>query len=123
MTDEHRGEPRVPLKLKVAVVYHQHQDEATRPTYHGVTNEISMKGVSVVVDYNVFCADEVTLLLAIPPEHQGDRKKVVEVTARMVYTVHSSDHSAFRIGMRFRVFKADGEEILRACIGRRALKS
>ena len=110
------------MKLKVAIVYHQHQDQETRPTYHGVTNDISMFGVSVVVDYNIFNIGEVTVLLAVPPEHVGGPQYVIEATAKMVYTVHSSEHHAFRIGMLFKGFKKDGEELLRSTLARRSFK-
>jgi c-di-GMP-binding flagellar brake protein YcgR len=122
LRDERREDYRVPLKLKVAVVYHQHQDASTRPTYHGVTNDISLSGLSVVVDYNIFNEGEVTVLLAIPPEHHGGAQKIVEATAKMAYTVHSSDHGAFRIGMSFKVFKRNGMEHLKAALARRSFK-
>lgn len=113
---ERRAQGRVPLQLKVAVVYHQHLDDATRPTFHGVTNNVSPTGLSVVVDHNIFSEDEVTVLLAVPPQFAGARIKVIEATARMVYTVYSNEHYAFRIGMRFCQFKDDGLDILRGAI-------
>lgn len=117
---DRREAHRVPLKLKVAIVYHQHEDAATRPTYHGVTNDVSLSGVSVVVDHNVFNEGDVTLLLAIPPEHVGGAQKIVQVTAKMAYTVHSSEHDAFRIGLAFKVFKRKGKELLKAAMDRRS---
>jgi len=115
-----REAPRQPLKLKVAVVYHQHSDDATRPTYHGRTNDISIEGLSVVVDSNIFNEGEVTVLLALPPVYIGGPKKIIEATAKMVYTVHSSDHDAFRIGMRFRTFKRNGYELLEAILSHKS---
>lgn len=109
---ERRDDRRYPLKFKVAMVYHQHEDTATRPTYHGVTNDISMTGLSIVLDHNIFNEGEVTVLLAIPPEHPGGAQKIIEATAKMVYTVHSSDHDAFRIGLWFCDFKRNGKELL-----------
>jgi c-di-GMP-binding flagellar brake protein YcgR len=116
--DDRRGERRFPLRLKLALVYHQHADSATRPTFHGVTHDVSLSGLSMVLDHNVFTQDEVTLLLAIPPEHHGGPRKIVEVTARMVYTVFSSEHDAFRIGLRFKAFKRNGKEQLKAATAR-----
>lgn len=122
MSEDKRVDQRISLKLKVAVVYHQHDDEATRPTYHGYTNDISMGGFSVVVDYNIFNEGEVTVLFAIPPEHPGGQQRVVEATAKMIYTVHSSDHNAFRIGMVFREFKRNGKALLNETMERRSFK-
>lgn len=115
---ERREERRLPLRLKVAVVYHQHEDAATRPTFHGVTNDISLHGVSVVVERNFFNEEEVTVLLAVPPEHPGGTQKIIEATARMVYTVFSSEHDAFRVGMTFRAFKRNGKELLKGAMAR-----
>jgi c-di-GMP-binding flagellar brake protein YcgR len=118
-----RGEARVPLKFKVAIVYHQHEDKATRPTFHGRTHDISTQGLSIVVDYNVFNEADVTLLLAIPPAHIGMPQKIIEATAKMVYTVFSSDHDAFRIGLTFGQFKRNGREFLNAVIAQRRISS
>ena len=119
---EKREEQRTPLRLKVAIVYHQHADAATRPTYHGLTSDVSLSGVSVVVDYNIFNEGEVTVLLAIPPAHPGGQQKIVEATAKMIYTAYSSEHEAFRIGMGGLRFKRNGRELLKEAIERRAVK-
>lgn len=115
---ERRQCRRLPLKLNVAVIYHRHLDAASRPTYHGVSSDISLCGLSVVVPYNVFTDDEVTVLIAIPPEHPNSPQRIVEATAQMVYTVFSSDHDAFRIGMSFCGFKRNGKELLRKALSR-----
>lgn len=117
-----REERRIPLQLKVAVVYHQHEDEGSRPTYHGITSDVSLGGVSVVVNHNIFNEDDVTVLLAIPPEHPGGRQKIAEATAKMAYTVYSSEHQAFRIGLSFKSFKGNGKHSLKEAIERRAVK-
>jgi c-di-GMP-binding flagellar brake protein YcgR len=118
-----RNEARVPLKFKVAIVYHQHEDKATRPTFHGRTHDISTQGLSIVVDQNVFNEADVTVLLAIPPAHVGMPQKIIEATARMVYTVFSSEHDAFRIGLTFGQFKRNGREFLNAIIDQRRISS
>lgn len=122
MTKDKREERRIPLKLNVAIVYHKHVDAATRPTFHGTTNDVSLSGISVVVRSNIFNDGDVKVLLAIPPEHTGGQQKIVEATARMVYTVYSSAHDAFRIGMNFQGFKGNGKELLKGAIERRSIK-
>lgn len=116
---EQRRAERFPLQLRVAVVYHQHEDAATRPRYHGKTCDICMDGLSVLVEDNIFHEGEVTLLLALPPAQQGVPQKIIEATAKMMYTVLSSQYDAFRVGLVFRGFKHNGRELLEAAINAR----
>lgn len=117
--DEQRQRARYPLHLRVAVVYHQHADAATRPRYHGTTSDLSLEGLSVLVEHNVFHEGEVTVLLALPPLHPGIPQKVIEATAKMMYTVLSGEHDAFRIGMVFKRFKRNGKQLLETAISER----
>jgi len=116
---EKRKTARYPLHLRVAVVYHQHEDAATRPRYHGRTSDISMHGLSVLVEHNIFHEGEVTVLLALPPVHPGIPQKIIEATAKMMYTVLSAEHDAFRIGLVFRHFKRNGRQLLDTAITER----
>lgn len=109
---EQREELRLPLQLKVAIVYHEHEDAATRPTFHGRTNDISIQGLSILVAENVFHDGFVTVLLAIPPEHIGGYQRIIEAKAKMAYTVFSSEHDTFRIGLNFSNFKRNGKSLL-----------
>lgn len=116
---EKRRVGRYPLQLRAAVVYHQHEDAATRPTYHGRTADVSKHGLCVLVDHNVFHEGEVTLLLALPPVHPGIPQKIIEVTAKMLYTVLSAEHDNFKIGLVFRKFKRNGRQLLHAALSER----
>jgi c-di-GMP-binding flagellar brake protein YcgR len=116
-----RRAPRAPLQYKVAIVYHQHEDKATRPTFHGRTYDISVQGLTVIVDRNIFNEGDVTVLLAIPPAHSGTPQKIVEATAKMVYTVFSSEHDAFRIGLNFKEFNGNGKELLKVVVDQRRI--
>lgn len=109
---------RAPLHLKVAIVYPRNPNGTPHPTYHGRTNDVSISGVSVLVEYNVFTDEEVTVLLAVPPTHPGLPEKIIEVRARMVYTVFSSEHDTFRIGLTFRGFKRNGRTVLKSLLDR-----
>lgn len=104
-----RGERRAPLHLRTALVYHQHPDAASRPTFHGISHDVSMSGLSLIVDYNIFTEDEVTVLIALPPKEADGAKKIVEVTARMIYTVYTSQYMAFRVSLGFLEFHRDGQ--------------
>ena len=113
VADERRVEQRYRCRFRCALVYHQHLDVSTRPTYHGTTWDISLSGISFVVGYNVFTDQEITVLLAIPPHRYGEGKRIVECTAVMRHTVYSGEVGDFRIGIAFKNFKGDGRRILR----------
>ena len=119
---DRRDSRRVIAQLKVAIIYHHHADESTRPTYHGKTSDVSMTGISVVVSENIFSENEVTVLLAVPSAHYGGAQKIVEATAKMVYTVFSSEYDAFRVGLNFRQFKRNGKEVFESLIEERFVK-
>ena len=84
--------------------------------FHGKTHDISMSGLSIVVDYNIFQEGEVTVVLALPPAHAGAPRKVVTSTAEMTYAIHSSKLDAFKIGLVFRAFRGDGKALLKAAL-------
>lgn len=116
--DERRAAFRAPLHLRAALVYHRVIGGQSRPTYHGRTHDISITGLSLVVDHNVFTEDEVSILLAVPAIAHGLPDQIIEINARMIYTVFSSEHDAFRIGLAFRRFKRNGKQHLRQLLER-----
>ena len=118
--EELRKTQRFPLRLQAAVIYHRHLDIETRPTFHGRTCDVSICGASVVIDRNVFHDDDVTVLLGVPAEQPGEGKRIIEVTAKMIYTVFSPAHDAFRIGMHFQEFKNKGKTLLQEILEQRA---
>lgn len=120
--DDRREGRRVPLKMDVSVVYPQHKGVITHPTYYGVTSDISIQGASIVVDHNISTNEDVTILIGLVPEHSGGPRKIIEVVARMVYTVYSPQHYAFRVGVKFKEFKRNGQALLAANIERRMIK-
>lgn len=120
--DERRTDHRVPLKMDVSVVFPQHKSTRQRPTYHGVTSDISMQGMSIVVEHNIFTDEDVTILIGLTPEHPGGPRKIIEVVAHLVYTVYSPQHYAFRIGAKFKEFKRNGEALLAKNIEQRMVK-
>lgn len=107
--EDQRQHRRFPMRWQVAIIFDEIEK---RPTYHGVTHEISLSGMSLLTDHNIFTEDAVTVLLAVPPLYAGLHKKIIEIYAHMIYTVHSSDHGRFRIGLKFDRFKGDGREWL-----------
>lgn len=117
---DQRKERRFPLRLRVAIVYHLHRDAANRPTFHGTSCDLSLTGVAVILDRNISNPEEVTVLLSIPPEHDQERHRIVEATAKIVYTVFSSKDDAFRVGLEFRNFKGNSKRLLHETLERRS---
>ena len=117
---DNRASPRYPLQWKVAVVF---DDSDEQPTFHGITNEISLDGLSFYTDHNIYSVEAVTLLLAIPPMSQGARKKLIEIRGRMEYTVLAAGVDRFRIGVRFNSFKRDGKKLLASHLEDRAFRA
>ncbi|MHB8666878.1 MAG: PilZ domain-containing protein [Burkholderiales bacterium] len=113
---ERREDPRSCLRLKLVVLYPQTEGRPAKPMFHGKTYDLSMSGLSMVVDYNVFQEGEVTVVLALPAAHDGAPRKVVTATAEMTYAIHSSKLDAFKIGLAFRTFRGDGKALLGAAL-------
>ncbi len=117
---DRRDLPRARLQLRLAVVYPQQEGCPYRPVHHGNTHDICMSGLSMVVEDNVYHEGEVTVLLALPPVHGWAAQKVITATAAMTYAIHSSKLNAYKIGMSFIEFKADGKELLQVALQQRA---
>ena len=113
---ERRESPRVRLQLRLAVVYPERDGRPVLPTYHAVTHDIGLTGLSMVVEDDVFYEGEVTVVLALPPEHSWAAQASITVNARMTYAIHSSKFNGFKVGMRFVGFKDNAKELLQAAI-------
>ncbi len=120
--DERREDRRVPLKMDVSVIFPQHKQTRARPTYYGVSSDISMQGMSIVVEHNIYTNEDVTILIGLTPEHAGGPRKIIEVVAHLIYTVYSPQHYAFRIGAKFKEFKRNGKALLATNIEQRMVR-
>lgn len=118
-TAEHRQDKRYPFRWPVAIVFDSHEE---RTTFHGTTHEVSLSGCSLLTEHNIFSDNPVSILLSAPAEHPGAARRIIEIKARMVYTVLSSGHRKFRCGVQFLNFKQDGRSKLNRVIEHRALK-
>ena len=119
-TVEHRQDKRYPFHWSVAIVFDGTED---RDTYHGVTHDLSSRGCSILMEHNVFSEHPVSVLLAIPIEQPGGRRRIVEVKAHMVYTVLSSGHQKFRCGIHFLNFKGKSKAVLKRALDMRAISN
>lgn len=104
---EHRHHKRYLVKWRIAIVY---EGGTGKKTFHGRVNEISMGGLSIHCDHNVFHEGKVILLLALPPLFAGGREKILEITCRMNYTILSK--KLFRIGLEFVEFRSGDRKLL-----------
>jgi len=109
---DRREGPRRRLQLRLAMIYPQHPGRPARPMFQGKTRDLGMSGLSIVVDYNVFQAGEVVLVLALPPAYPGAPRKLITVTAEMTHALYSSKLGAFKIGLTFRKFRGNGKALL-----------
>lgn len=102
-----RSDRRYLVKWRIAIVY---EGGTGKKTFHGRVNEISMGGLSIHCDHNVFYEGKVILLLALPPLNAGAREKILEITCRMNYTILSQQ--LFRIGLEFVQFREGDKRLL-----------
>lgn len=117
-SEKDRAHFRHPVHWRVAVI---HDNVGKNEIYHGQTHDLSISGASIFVDQNIFLSAEVIMLLAVPPTIIGQRETIIEILCNMVYTVLDSEHSRFRIGIRFVHFKRNGKELLEEILSKRAI--
>ncbi len=114
-----RKHHRHPVCWRVAIV---NKRSNKNEIYHGRTQNVSLSGISILTDHNVFFTSEVVILLAIPPVYQGQKESIVEIQCRGVYTVLDSVSGQFRIGMKLDQFKGDGKRILSDVLSMRFIR-
>ncbi|MES2073645.1 MAG: PilZ domain-containing protein [Pseudomonadota bacterium] len=95
------------VKWRMAIVY---EGGNGKKTFHGRVNDISLGGLSIHCDHNVFYEGKVILLLALPPLNAGTREKILEISCRMNYTILSQQ--LFRIGLEFMEFRKGDKKLL-----------
>lgn len=113
---EHRQHPRFHVRWQVAIVFEQRGENHT---FHGRTHDLSLAGASVYSEHNIFVEEPVRVLLAVPSFATNKPPRIIEITARMIYTVLSSDHQQFRTGLHFLRFKDDGRHVLEEGLSKR----
>jgi hypothetical protein len=102
-----RSHRRYLVKWKIAIVY---EGGSGKRTYYGRINDISLGGLSVHCDHNIFYEDKVILLLMMPPLTVGAKPKILEIGCRMIYTILSQQE--FRIGLEFLNFRKGEKSLL-----------
>lgn len=107
---------RHPVRWRVAIV---NKSGGKNEIYHGRTFDVSMSGISILLERNMTFTSEVVVLLAIPPIHQGLKETIVEIECSLTHSVLDSVHSQFRLGMKYILFKGDGKRILSDVLSKR----
>lgn len=82
-------------------------------TFHGITHDVGLGGLCMHSDHNLYSRQTVTVLLALPPTHPRERKKVIETEGRIIYSILSSGQKGFRIGVELMRFKNRDETVFR----------
>lgn len=113
---DHRQEIRYPFHWRVAIVFGTTEHQAA---YHGVTDDISKGGCAVLTEHNISSAQPVSVFISLPVEKPGTSPTVVEIKARLVYTVLASRQRNFRCGIQFLSFKGDGRADLTKALAMR----
>ena len=111
-----RENHRHPLRWQVAIV---NKSGGKHDIFHGRTHDVSLSGVSILLERNISFTSEVVILLSIPPMHLGQKKTIIEIQCSTTYTLLDSVHNQFRLGMKFIHFKRDGKEILSDILSKR----
>jgi len=113
---ERREAPRVRLRLRLAIVYPERDGRAVLPTYHATTRDIGMSGLSIVVEDDIYYDGEVSVVLALPPQHSWAAQESISASARMTFSIRSSKLNGFKVGLRFLEFHGNAKDLLQAAI-------
>ena len=111
-----RNEFRHPFHWRVAIV---DKSNSKNEIYYGQTRDLSLSGVSILLDHNIFFTSDVIILLAIPPIHSGEKETILEIQCNTKYILLDSEYGQFRLGMSFTHFKGEGKDILSNSLSKR----
>lgn len=77
--------------------------------YHGFVKEISMQGAKLYLEHNLQNDKLVKLQIHIPPLEAAVEPHVIEVTAKINYTIYDSVEDFFRSGVNFTRFSLESD--------------
>ncbi len=112
---EHQSHPRYRVDWRVAIV---NEEGKNRDIFYSRAYDVSLGGVSVLSDDNLFFDNAVVVLLCLPPLLPNGKVKIVEAHSRIVYTVLGASIQQFRLGIQFIKFKGDGQKVLQDHLAR-----
>ncbi len=106
---EHRRHTRFRVKWRAAIIVNNGSEQLIK---HGITKDVSLGGISILLEDN-FCVDgTVTVVLQIPMHQFKTEYRILETKARMIHTVFDGAVSQFRAGIEFLEFKAGDKSFL-----------
>ncbi|HRE17560.1 MAG TPA: PilZ domain-containing protein [Rhodocyclaceae bacterium] len=107
---QRRADPRFRVRWKAGVV---NGEGAARKIIVMRTVDISLGGMAVLCHDKVPPAEQHTVLVVMPPLMSGTKEVIVEIRAKIVYSVLDTSKDCFRLGVRFLEFKKDGLKLLK----------
>ncbi len=81
-----------------------HRNATGENIHHGVTKDVSIGGVSVLLEQNIYIDEPFTLLIQIPNQSFKGGFRVLEIKSRMIHTVYDGSANKFRAGIEFKEF-------------------
>lgn len=102
-----RQNKRYVVRWRVAVVS---ENGKGKNTFYGRVNDISMGGISILCEQNIFTGDEVSLFLAMPPLNSCDKQIILKIRSQMIHAVLAG--GMFRVGLKFISFKSGDRNLL-----------
>jgi hypothetical protein len=102
-----RSTERLLVNWRMAIVY---EGGTGKSSFFGRAHDLSMGGVSIYCDYNIFFEKSVILLLALPPLNTAQKERILEIHSQMMYTVLT--RRGFRVGLKFLGFKSGERKLL-----------
>lgn len=106
-----RQHARYPLSWRIALIF---DETGERVALHGKTRDLSLYGAAMHTHHNVVGAGTQIVLMAPPPLSKDDGQTIIEIKARIVYSVYSSENMCFRVGLQFTEFMNDSRAVLQA---------
>lgn len=76
---------------------------------HGIVHEISESGATIFMELNPGKIKTLSLHLHVPPLDDKHRQHIVEVTGKIVYSIHDSEEQLFRAGIHFTRFAKESD--------------
>lgn len=98
---DRREYTRFHAKWRAAIVHRNPNGEAV---HHGTTKDVSIGGVSILLEHNIYIDEVFTVLLQIPNQSFKGGFRLLEIKCRMVHTVYDGSARKFRAGVEFREF-------------------
>lgn len=89
---DHIPIPRCPANWNMQLVCSCKKQHQLRRAYPAIAKRLSPYGTSALSNHNVCSNQNVLLQLEVPPVHNGDDSRIVEIVGRTVYTVLEGDH-------------------------------